>query len=634
MKLQALHRRLDAATSTSISTSIATAAATTSTPALTSTSTLAAVGKGASPKAPVHRDSSSGKQYSPVTRSKIAALLRKSVQEVRQSDETNSPALTPVAPMGKESSTAQPAPGARFHIACLDKLHEALRKLREEICPTKEPRAAVNANLSATATTRRKASFTYGEIDRNIEVCARSEDLFEMVGWYQQKIRLLTQDFLEDSQQQDDFLRFGGGGAKADSADRGDSGASTTSPLHIWEDLQLFLDNIKCSVRASSTTRASIERGTHSPDIVQRILSTLNEIALLLMSAKSSAKSVYIERLQGTVDHQNEVLERSEERIEELRDKVREYGQEIAALESRNEEQRVALAYHRTTGERLVAMERQKSELEREKADSDSKIARMQAYIDHLRETVAGLEATRHRTMQLADTASHNRANLAHTSFLETDSEESVEMEQKRKAGGGSGGGGSLTPHSAGSTSARQAARKQAHENSRGSPEHSLAAADAIVAQLGRLTISDWIETYLYSRDSSTIEKIMETEALMAGTWADLEAALEKLKYANTEVKLCLLAKKGHIERTAKAASKAGAAKKDDQNLCCICQEEVKSILLMPCRHLCVCQVCSEGAPVVHPPRSPRSQAHQRPRMLQSCPMCRATVTECLRVYA
>lgn len=590
LKLQTLHRSLDAATSSTTgkaSTDIITTVVPHGQDALQSTSTLA------SPPA---------KLYSPETKGKIAALLRRSVHEVRLSDTADGVPLSTGA-SGMLNYDAPPM-HSRQGVGCLDRLKDCLRTLRENAC----------SSMTTVTTTinnpgMKRAALNHSDIDRHIEVCARNGDLYEMVGWYQQKIRLLTQDFLDGAQDE-----YPMSGAKSDGTERLWA-ASPAVPLRIWEDLQLFLDQIKSEIKSGfSATSATRTPSVDDLHCSANILSTLNEIALLLMSAKSSNKSEFIERLQGTVDHQNDVLERSEERIEELRDKVREYGREIAALEARNEEQRVSLAYHRATGERLVAMERQKTELERERADSDAKIARMQAYIDHLRETVASMEADRHwsRTARI----------------LASDSGEYEEAERKTKASDAVTQApltASLSPGAA-----RQAARKQAHDLAHGLVQEPTPV--SLVQAVSRLQVSDWINAYLYQPTKKTLEDLQVAEAGMAGVQADLEAALVKFKHAKREVLICNMAKKGALINSAKAAqADKERAEKEEQNLCCICQEAVKSILLMPCRHLCVCQVCSEG-----PPASPRTarQQPQRARMLQSCPVCRAAITECLRVYA
>ena len=56
----------------------------------------------------------------------------------------------------------------------------------------------------------------------------------------------------------------------------------------------------------------------------------------------------------------------------------------------------------------------------------------------------------------------------------------------------------------------------------------------------------------------------------------------------------------------------------EDQNakLCVVCQDDTKSVLLLPCRHLCVCRTCS-----------------RRPE-LDKCPMCRSRIEQKMDVYA
>jgi len=53
-----------------------------------------------------------------------------------------------------------------------------------------------------------------------------------------------------------------------------------------------------------------------------------------------------------------------------------------------------------------------------------------------------------------------------------------------------------------------------------------------------------------------------------------------------------------------------------ENRMCVICQEEQKSVLLMPCRHLCCCKACS------------------RRQELKSCPLCRKEITQKIDVYS
>lgn len=51
----------------------------------------------------------------------------------------------------------------------------------------------------------------------------------------------------------------------------------------------------------------------------------------------------------------------------------------------------------------------------------------------------------------------------------------------------------------------------------------------------------------------------------------------------------------------------------EDRDLCKICLENELDILVMPCKHLCLCAVCSAN--------------------LEKCPMCRTHITEFVKVY-
>ena len=55
-----------------------------------------------------------------------------------------------------------------------------------------------------------------------------------------------------------------------------------------------------------------------------------------------------------------------------------------------------------------------------------------------------------------------------------------------------------------------------------------------------------------------------------------------------------------------------------EDKLCVICQDREKCIMILPCRHLCVCQDC------------------QRPLLQQqpvTCPICRRAVRQTIKAY-
>ena len=71
------------------------------------------------------------------------------------------------------------------------------------------------------------------------------------------------------------------------------------------------------------------------------------------------------------------------------------------------------------------------------------------------------------------------------------------------------------------------------------------------------------------------------------------------------------------IQRQAK---KQDSQRKDDAEnaLCCVCRDNNKTVLLLPCKHLCLCEGCSE---------------HIGTRRMTACPVCRQAVSDVLRVY-
>jgi len=86
------------------------------------------------------------------------------------------------------------------------------------------------------------------------------------------------------------------------------------------------------------------------------------------------------------------------------------------------------------------------------------------------------------------------------------------------------------------------------------------------------------------------------------------QKSLAELVALEEEVKLAL----DHIV----TAKEMAMIKKEEERVCVICKEKAKCVLLMPCRHLCVCKECGYHNSLVQ------------------CPLCRKTITERINVFA
>lgn len=73
--------------------------------------------------------------------------------------------------------------------------------------------------------------------------------------------------------------------------------------------------------------------------------------------------------------------------------------------------------------------------------------------------------------------------------------------------------------------------------------------------------------------------------------------------------------KKNETSISTNDTTSSTSLKVDESNLCCICLEEPKSTVLLPCRHLCLCRVCGDNEDI------------------ESCPICRSNIITRMTVY-
>jgi len=72
---------------------------------------------------------------------------------------------------------------------------------------------------------------------------------------------------------------------------------------------------------------------------------------------------------------------------------------------------------------------------------------------------------------------------------------------------------------------------------------------------------------------------------------------------------------KRSLDRIVKAKELA-SSNLEEERVCVICRENSKSVLLLPCRHLCACKSCGHLD------------------VLTQCPLCREPITERINVFA
>lgn len=97
---------------------------------------------------------------------------------------------------------------------------------------------------------------------------------------------------------------------------------------------------------------------------------------------------------------------------------------------------------------------------------------------------------------------------------------------------------------------------------------------------------------------------------LLKGRRAALEAPSVSLEVC-AELERVLRISLDNVEARKSALVVEALEQQKEQRLCVICQEKDKSVVLLPCRHLCLCEVCSAHDDLAHCPLCRRPIAHR-----------------------
>lgn len=444
------------------------------------------------------------------------------------------------------------------------------------------------------------------KIKRNIELSLITGDTYELLGWFQERAKLVGQLYNLSN----------GPDSPARRRCSVDSPAETTEPQgpQQWEDLLLYLDTVKSEVRKMGAGQDSTTTANEG------MLTALHELAMLMIADKAAERGEYIQRLHTTIAEQTEHLERADERMVELREKVREYGRENADLEAHCEalkmDVRDALSQRCEAEDRAQFLELRCQQLQQEAALRTAELLQLRAAANPTDRHGSSLRAFERRL----DHHSRTRGLLSDSSEDGSD----VEVERKVKAAAGG------TPQMTGSSTKKE--RRHSNSDNRDAID-SLQATQNAFRKLDNISQADWVHMFRLPHNA-TAEDIRTRETALNGAEADLESVLAKFRGAQRQLKAEFSARTAQLQKEEREKLERERSMQSENALCCICKEEAKSILLLPCRHLCVCQVCSQGPPSPRQHSSPRTEARRTERRIRSCPVCRAAVEECLKVYA
>ncbi|GMH51842.1 hypothetical protein TrRE_jg3558 [Triparma retinervis] len=127
---------------------------------------------------------------------------------------------------------------------------------------------------------------------------------------------------------------------------------------------------------------------------------------------------------------------------------------------------------------------------------------------------------------------------------------------------------------------------------------------------------SSKITSDLMSADA-TVNRLRAERNDLRRVVSELRGGVESLNLKQIDkVEMELTAALKNVGKVKERKVKEALVTEEEKRMCVVCQTEVKSVLLMPCRHMCLCKDCS------------------RNNAMDKCPLCRVKITQKIDVFA
>ena len=103
---------------------------------------------------------------------------------------------------------------------------------------------------------------------------------------------------------------------------------------------------------------------------------------------------------------------------------------------------------------------------------------------------------------------------------------------------------------------------------------------------------------------------------------AEMHAAIKSANLERFEEQMTTLALQHTTDNHTASSTSTNSAKQDSKGgMCILCMEDEKSVVLMPCKHLCMCKVCTDKL------------IAQSGRKKAMCPVCRNLIMDTIETF-